>query len=76
MFVLIECFWRKSVLWDKKEKHLTQLICDCGCIRKVKMSKNEKHFSRRLNIQVSELLQVQTEAATEWCFGKQVLSEF
>ena len=40
------------------------------------MSKNEKHFSRRLNIQVCELLQVQTEAATEWCFGKQVLSEF
>ena len=29
---------------------------------------NEKHFSRRLNIQVCELLQVLTEAAIERCF--------
>ena len=33
-------------------------------------SKNEKHFSGRLNIQVSELLQVLTEAAIEKCFEK------
>ena len=33
-------------------------------------SKNEKHFSRRLNVQVCELLQVLTEAAIEHCFEK------
>ena len=31
-------------------------------------SKNEKHFARRLNIQVCELLQVLTEAAIKRCF--------
>ena len=31
-------------------------------------SKNEKHFSMRLNTQMSELLQVLTEAAIERCF--------
>ena len=31
-------------------------------------SKNEKHFSRRLNIQVCELLLVLTEAAIKRCF--------
>ena len=31
-------------------------------------SKNEKHFSRRLNIQVCELLKVLAEAAIERCF--------
>ena len=39
-------------------------------------SKNEKHFSRGLNIQVSELLQVLTEAAIERCFKKYVFLEF
>ena len=33
-------------------------------------SKNEKHFSKRLNIQVCELLQVLAEAATKRCFEK------
>ena len=33
-------------------------------------SKNEKHFYRRLNKQVYELLQVLTEAAIERCFEK------
>ena len=33
-------------------------------------SKNEKHFSRRLNIQVCQLLQLLTEAAIEMCFEK------
>ena len=33
-------------------------------------SKNEKHFSWNLNIQVCELLQVLTEAAIESCFEK------
>ena len=33
-------------------------------------NKNEKHFSRRLNIQVCELLQVLTEAAIKRCFEK------
>ena len=33
-------------------------------------SKNEKHFSRRLNIQVCELLQVLPEADTKRCFEK------
>ena len=33
-------------------------------------SKSEKHFYRRLNIQVCELLQVLTEAAIERCFEK------
>ena len=36
-------------------------------------SKNEKHFYRRLNIQVCELLQVLTEATIDWCFEKKVL---
>ena len=40
--LFIKYFWRKSVLWDKKEKHLTRLISDQGWIRKVKMSKNEQ----------------------------------
>ena len=31
-------------------------------------SKNEKYFSRRLNIQVYELLQVLTEADIKRCF--------
>ena len=39
-------------------------------------SKNEKHFYRRLNIQVCELLQVLTEAATGRCFEKQMFLEF
>ena len=30
-----KCFWKKSVSWDKKEKHLIQLICDYGFTRKV-----------------------------------------
>ena len=38
--------------------------------------KNEKHFSRRLNIRVRELFQVLTEAAIERCFEKQVFLEF
>ena len=33
-------------------------------------SKNEKHFYRRLNIQVCELLQVPREAAIGRCFEK------
>ena len=33
-------------------------------------SKNEKHSSRRLNIQVCELLQVLTEAVIQKCFEK------
>ena len=33
-------------------------------------SKNEKHFSARLDMQVCELLQVLTEAAIERCFTK------
>ena len=33
-------------------------------------SKNEKHFSRRLNTQVCELLQVLTEAEVKRCFEK------
>ena len=34
-------------------------------------SKNEKHFSRRLNIELCEFLQVLTEAAIiERCFEK------
>ena len=33
-------------------------------------SKNEQHFSRRLNIQVCELLQVLTEADIKGCFEK------
>ena len=39
-------------------------------------SKNEKHFYRRLNVQVCELLQVLTEAAIKSCFGKQVFLKF
>ena len=31
-------------------KKITQLICDWDYIRKVRMCKNEKHFSRILNI--------------------------
>ena len=31
---------------------------------------NEKHFSRKLNVRVRELLQVLTEAAIERCFEK------
>ena len=33
-------------------------------------SKNEKHFYRRLDVQMCELLQVLTEAAIESCFEK------
>ena len=33
-------------------------------------SKNEKHFSRRLNKHVCELLQVITEAVIKRCFEK------
>ena len=33
-------------------------------------SKNEKHFSRRLNIQVCELLQIPTEADIKSCSEK------
>ena len=58
----LNIFEGNQFLWDKKEKHWTQLIC----IRRWKWvrinSKNEKHFSKRLNIQVCELLQVLTEA--------------
>ena len=39
-------------------------------------SKNEKHSSMRLNIQVSELLQVLTEAAIKWCLEKWVFLKF
>ena len=42
-------------------------------MRKVTMSKNkqnEKHFSRRLNMQVCELLQVLTEANIKRCLEK------
>ena len=39
-------------------------------------SKNEKHFYRRVNVQVCELLQVLTEAAIKSCFGKQVFLKF
>ena len=35
-------------------------------------SKNEKHFSRKLNIQVCELLKRLTEATIERCFEKKV----
>ena len=48
-------------------------------MRKVRMSKNEqnkKHFSRRLNTQVCELLQVLTEADIKRCFEKIVFLEF
>ena len=53
------------ILWDKNEKHLTHLICDdYGCIKQERMnSKNEKHFSKWLTMQVCELLQVLTETA-------------
>ena len=33
---------------------------------------NEKHFNRRLNIQVCELLQVLTEEAIKRCFEKKI----
>ena len=33
-------------------------------------SKNEKHFSRRFNIQVGELLQVLTGTSNKRCFEK------
>ena len=36
-------------------------------------NKNEKHFSRRFNIQVCELLQILIEAAIERCLEKQIL---
>ena len=39
-------------------------------------SKNEKHFSWKLNIQECEFLQVLTEAAIKRCFEKYVLLEF
>ena len=39
-------------------------------------SNNEKHFCRRLNIQVCELLEVLTEAAIERYFEKQMFLEF
>ena len=39
-------------------------------------SKNEKHFSRRFNIKVCELLQVLTEAAIKRYFEKKVFLEF
>ena len=48
-------------------------------MRKVRMSKNEQnenHFSRRLNTQVCELLQVLTEAYIERCFEEEVFLEF
>ena len=35
-----------------------------------KNEQNEKHFSRRLNTQVRELLQVLTEADIKNCFEK------
>ena len=28
MVVFSKYFWRTQVLWDKEEKHLTQLNCD------------------------------------------------
>ena len=37
---------------------------------------NEKHFCRRLNIQVCELLEVLTEATIERYFEKQMFLEF
>ena len=37
---------------------------------------NKKHFSKRLNIQVCDLLQVLAEAAIERCFKKSVFLEF
>ena len=39
-------------------------------------NKNKEHFSRRLNVQVCELLQVLTEANIKRCFEKEVLLEF
>ena len=38
--------------------------------------KNKKHFSKRLNIQVCELLQVLPEANIKGYFEKYVLLEF
>ena len=54
----------------KIETLFTQKIICQDCIRKVRMRKNEKHFSRRLNIQVRELLQVLTEANIKRYFEK------
>ena len=39
-------------------------------------SKNEKHFSRRLNIQVCEFLYLLTVAPIEICFEKQAVLQF
>ena len=39
-------------------------------------SRNKNHFSRKLNIQVSELLQALTEADIKRCFQKQKFLEF
>ena len=58
-------------IWDKKEKHLTQLICHQGCVRQewVRINnKNKKHFSMTLNIQVCELSQVLAKADIKRCY--------
>ena len=53
----------------KIETFTQKMICQ-DCIRKVRMRKNEKYFSRRLNIQVFELLQVLTKANIKRYFEK------
>ena len=62
MVVFIKYFWRKSVSWDKKETFnsakLWLRLYKKGNHRVRVNSKNEKHFSRRVNIEVCELLQV------------------
>ena len=43
MVVLIKYFFEENQFYEiKKEKHLTQLICDKGCKRMVRISKNEQ----------------------------------
>ena len=58
----------------KKEKHLTQFNLTKVRLYKAELvrmnSKNEKHFSCGLNIQVCELLQVLKEANIKRCFEK------
>ena len=68
MVVFITYFWRKSVSWDKNEKHLTKLNVKGNHWVGVN-SKNEKHFLGDL-IYKRELLQALTEAEIKRCFEK------
>ena len=74
MVVFIKCFWRKSVSWDKKETFNSVnlwLKLYKKSNHQVRInSKNEKHFSKKFNIQVCELLQVLTETNIKSCSEK------